>query len=551
MELRGIGIGDGAAVGPILKMRDAARSHDSSGADEGNADPARTRARVAGAIAEVAADLSARAKRAEGEGEQVLAAAALMVQDPTAGAEIAARIDAGDAAEAAVRGAFSAIGEQLAALGGDIAERAADVADVAERVVWRLTGIEAPAPPESDEPYVLVASTLAPADTAVLDLSIVRAFVTRDGGPSSHTAILARSRGIPAIVGVDGALDLPDGALVVVDARDGVLTVDPDPDLVAAATGRAQRSSRAAASASERLGAAGLADGTPIAVLANLASPHDAALAAELGAEGIGLVRTEFLFGDAPGAPGIDRQTERYLGLLEPFPGKRVVVRMFDAGADKPVSFLPASAEPTPALGVRGWRSLRANEAVLHAQLDALAAAQDSSAAELWVMAPMIADAAEAEAFVTLARSRGLAHIGVMAEVPAIALIADELMDVVDFVSIGTNDLVQYTLAADRMLASLAAYQDPWHPAVLRMVALLARAGFASGTPVGVCGEAAADAELAVVLVGLGVTSLSAAPGVLPELRARLAEVTLEQATARAAAALSARTGAEARRLAG
>jgi len=284
-----------------------------------------------------------------------------------------------------------------------------------------------------------------------------------------------------------------------------------------------------------------------VPLLANLGSPEEAEEVIRLGAEGVGLFRTEFLFLDAATAPTVDEQRARYVELLRQFPGRKVVVRTLDAGADKPLKFLGAAREPNPALGLRGLRALRAHPDILRDQLTALAAAQDATEAELCVMAPMVADSDETRFFVEQCRSLGLTTVGVMAEVPSIAVVADQVLAIADFVSIGTNDLVQYAFAADRMLGSVAEYQDPWHPAVLRLVKMLADAGTAAGKPVGVCGEAAADPELAVVLVGLGATSLSMAPAALGDVRAALRGVTLEMATAKASAALAASSAAGAR----
>jgi phosphotransferase system enzyme I (PtsI) len=222
-------------------------------------------------------------------------------------------------------------------------------------------------------------------------------------------------------------------------------------------------------------------------------------------------------------------------------------VRALDAGADKPLSFLNDAHEENPALGLRGLRALRASEQILKDQLQALVNAQAATEADLWVMAPMVADADESQWFVEYGRALGLKTVGVMAEVPSLAVVADQVAAVTDFVSIGTNDLTQYTLAADRMLGSVASYQDPWHPAVLRLVKMLGDAGAAAGKPVGVCGEAAADPKLAVVLVGLGCTTLSMTPAALADVRAELATVTLDEARAKAAAALAATTAAGAR----
>jgi phosphotransferase system enzyme I (PtsI) len=236
--------------------------------------------------------------------------------------------------------------------------------------------------------------------------------------------------------------------------------------------------------------------------------------------------------------------------LLEQFPDQKVVVRVLDSGADKPLSFLNAGREENPALGLRGLRTLRAHERILRDQIQALVNAQNRTAAELWVMAPMVADADESQYFVELAKSMGLRNVGVMAEIPSLALVAEQVFASADFVSIGTNDLTQYTLAADRTLGSVASYQDPWHPAVLRLIEMIGNAGYAAGKPVGVCGEAAADPELAVVLVGLGATTLSMAPSAFADVRVALGTVTLEEARNRASRALKARSALEARALA-
>jgi phosphotransferase system enzyme I (PtsI) len=332
--------------------------------------------------------------------------------------------------------------------------------------------------------------------------------------------------------------------VVVADAASGVVTANPTDEQVAHARERIEQRANAA---SLPIVPGALADGTAVPLLANVGSPKDAPAAVELGAEGVGLFRTEFLFLDSKSAPTVVQQQEKYTELLSFFPGKKVVVRALDAGADKPLSFLNDAHEENPALGLRGLRALRASEQILVDQLTALKGAQDATDADLWVMAPMVADAEETQYFVELGTSLGLNTVGVMAEVPSLAVVADQVLETADFVSIGTNDLTQYTLAADRMLGSVASYQDPWHPAVLRLVKMLGDAGAAAGKPVGICGEAAADPQLAVVLVGLGATTLSMTPAALADVRAELASVTMEQARARAGAALAARTAADAR----
>jgi phosphotransferase system enzyme I (PtsI) len=324
---------------------------------------------------------------------------------------------------------------------------------------------------------------------------------------------------------------------VIVDAAAGVITREPTDDERARAAERAA-ARRAADDAPLTPGA--LADGTPVALLANLGKPADAADAVARGAEGVGLFRTEFLFLSASQAPTVAQQRDAYRELLEAFPGKKVVVRMLDAGADKPLAFLNDAHEENPALGLRGLRALRASEDILREQLTALAEADAVTDADLWVMAPMVATVEETVYFTGLAREYGLKTAGVMVEVPSSALLADRVLGHADFASIGTNDLTQYTMAADRLLGSVASFQDPWHPAVLRLVREVGAAGARLGKPVGICGEAAADPLLAVVLVGLGATSLSMAPSALADVRQALAARTREDAVRLAEAALGA-----------
>ncbi|TDT66119.1 phosphoenolpyruvate--protein phosphotransferase [Frigoribacterium sp. PhB116] len=532
------------AVGPVLRMPEPLPE---PGTEGRTADAAAESAAVATALAAVASDLTARGEKAGGEAKDVLDAQALMAQDPTLVEDVDQRIADGSTGERAVFEAFAAFQEMLVGMGGYMAERATDLGDVAQRVIASLRGVAAPGVPESDTPFVLVAPDLAPADTALLDLEKVLALITRDGGPTSHTAILARSKSIPAIVGVTGALDLADGTVVVADAATGVVTVDPSADEVADAE---QRIADRAAAAAAPLTDGALADGHAVPLLANLGSPDEAAGAVALGAEGVGLFRTEFLFLGNSTAPTVESQTASYTALLEAFPGRKVVVRALDAGADKPLSFLNDAHEENPALGLRGLRALRVKEQILRDQLSALAAAQAATTADLWVMAPMVSDAEETEYFVALGRELGLKTVGVMAEVPSLAVLADQIFSSADFVSVGTNDLTQYTLAADRMLGSVASYQDPWHPAVLRLVKALGDAGAAAGKPVGICGEAAADPLLAVVLVGLGATTLSMTPAALADVRLELGNHTLEQARALATAAIAATTASGARQAA-
>jgi len=275
--------------------------------------------------------------------------------------------------------------------------------------------------------------------------------------------------------------------------------------------------------------------------------PADVAAAIAAEAEGIGLLRTEFLFLDRHDEPSGEEQRATYAEMLAGMGGRKVVVRTLDAGADKPLAFASQEAEPNPALGIRGLRLDGLLPALLDTQLEALALAAKDTGADVWVMAPMVSIPAEAAAFADRVHGHGLPVAGVMIEVPAAALCAAQIIDQADFVSIGTNDLSQYTFAADRQAGALAPLLDPWQPALLRLIAMTANAGRAAAKPVGVCGEAASDPLLAVVLAGLGVTSLSMASPSLAEVRAALAGRTLAECEAAAAAALAAATPAAAR----
>lgn len=540
-ELRGVGIGLGVAHGPVARMTTPAPPPTEA---PSVLTAEQERARVAEAVAAVARELQSRGHKAGGTAQEVLEAQAMMADDPSLADEVNARIARGLTGEFAVFDAFAAFRDQLGTVGGYLGERAADLDDIAQRVNARLRGIPAPGVPDPGYPFVLVAEDLAPADTALLDLTKVIALVTTQGGPTSHTAILAREKSIVAVVGAAEASRLRDGETVIVDAARGVVTIDPSADDLDRAKRRADDRA-AAASAPHTDGA--LADGTAIPLLANLGKVDDADDAVTFGAEGVGLFRTEFLFLSSSQAPTIEQQRTAYTKLLTAFPGKKVVARVLDAGADKPLTFLNDSHEQNPALGLRGIRALRASEDILRDQLTALAEADAATEADLWVMAPMVATVEETRYFVTLAREYGIKTAGVMVEVPSSALLADHILADADFASIGTNDLTQYTLAADRLLGSVASYQDPWHPAVLRLIREVGDAGRVNGKPVGICGEAAADPLLAVVLVGLGATSLSMAPGALADVRAALLRHSTDQARTIASAALATSDAAAAR----
>ncbi|GGV09448.1 phosphoenolpyruvate-protein phosphotransferase [Actinomadura cremea] len=541
--LQGAGVSPGVGFGPVRGIAGAVPEPAAGDRHGGDAE-AETAVALA-ALEAVAVDLEERGDRAaeagNTDGRDVLNAQALMARDPGLADGVRGKVAAGTAAARAVFEAFGVYREMLAGAGDYLAARVTDLDDIRDRTIARLLGLPMPGVPESDEPFVLVARDLAPADTAVLDPAQVVAFVTEEGGPTSHTAIIARTMGVPAVVALPGATALADGTPVLVDGAAG--TVRPDPSDTEVAAARTAAAARASALA-ESTGPGATKDGHAVPLLANIGGPKDVEAALANGAEGVGLYRTEFLFLDRATPPSDAEQEEAYRKVLEAFPEGRVVVRTLDAGADKPLAFLPPPGEePNPALGERGLRMSLAHPDVLAAQLRALARAAAGTTAKLQVMAPMVTEAAEAAFFARECGKAGIETPGVMIEVPAAALRARDLASEVAFFSIGTNDLTQYACAADRQIGALAHLQDPWQPAVLDLVAPAA----AAGVPCGVCGEAAGDPALACVLVGLGVTSLSMSAPSLPLVRAALARHTLDQCRDAAAAARTGRTAAQAR----
>lgn len=541
----GVGVSPGRIIGTVRQMPTPI-SEPPAGqqlADGASAEEA-TAALKAAATA-VHDELKARAAHASGDGKAVLEATALMAKDTMLLKGAAKLIARGTSAERAIWESGSSVSEMLHNLGGYMAERATDVLDVRARIVAELRGVAAPGIPASETPFVLVADDLAPADTATLDPNKVLALVTSGGGPQSHTAIIARSLGLPAVVAAVGVDELPDGTEVFVDGAAGIVTSEPDAELRAAAEAWAATASLLA----DFTGTGTTADGHEVPLLANVGGGKDAEAAARLGAQGVGLFRTEFCFLERDTEPSVEEQAAAYKSVFDAFPGKKVVLRTLDAGADKPLPFLTDSTEPNPALGVRGYRTDFTTPGVLDRQLEAIALAAGQSEADVWVMAPMISTAEEAARFASMCADAGIQTPGVMVEVPSAALTAESILREVEFASLGTNDLTQYAMAADRQLGPLANLNTPWQPAVLRLVGLTVEGSRAEGSnkPVGVCGEAAADPALAVVLTGLGVTTLSMTARSLAAVAAVLKTVTLSEAQELAKLALSAPSATEAR----
>ena len=506
----------------------------------------RSRERFVEAAGTVSQRLDDRAAAASGAGAEILAANAILARDRGWAKAVVKGLKKGLSVEAATIDATEQFAAMFAKIGGRQAERITDLRDVCGRVIAELRGLPEPGIPDFDEPGILLADDLAPADTAGLDSSKVLGIVCELGGPTSHTVIIARDLGIPCVVGASGLSAVEDGAHVLVNGETGTIEIEPDAQAASAAAA-SDRQLRDAASA--WTGPAALADGHPVDLLANVKDGDGAQEAAGGPAGGIGLFRTEMAFLSRPDEPTVEEQAELYARVLGAFPEAKVVTRTLDAGSDKPLAFAGMPDEENPALGVRGIRIDLLDRGVLDRQLDAIAEAGrrvGRAQSSPWVMAPMIATVAEARDFADRCRQRGLTP-GIMVEVPSVAVSVDRFLPHVDFMSIGTNDLTQYVMAADRMSTDLAALNDPWQPAVLRLIHRVAEGAAAAASaapngsrrvPIGVCGEAAADPHLAMVLLGLGVSSLSVAPAALPFVGAALAGVTLEKCRELAALAL-------------
>jgi phosphoenolpyruvate-protein phosphotransferase (PTS system enzyme I) len=485
-----------------------------------------------------------KAERTSGAAAEVLTASAGLARDKGLRAAVRKHLSAGEELLTAVHSGVEQFVTVFTGMGGLMAERVTDLRDIERRIVAHLVGEPEPGVVAPDTPAVLVAEDLAPSDTAGLDPTVVLGLVTERGGPTSHTAIIARQLGIPCVVGVHGAMAIPAGTLLLVDGVAGTVELDPDP---AAAEERVAADAAQRAALASWSGPGATADGVPVKILANVADGESARAASTAPVQGVGLFRTELCFLNRQDEPSVEEQARIYGEVLGAFGADRyVVVRTLDAGSDKPVAFATHQGEENPALGVRGLRLSFDNPGLLDRQLEAVARAAAVTGAEAWVMAPMVATVAEAAAFSGKVRALGL-QAGVMIEVPSAALLAHRILEVVDFLSIGTNDLTQYTMAADRMATDLAHLTDPWQPAVLQLIAITAEAGSHAGKPVGVCGEAAADPLLACVLVGMGVTSLSMAAAAVRPVGARLATVPMALCEDAAEVALSASDPAAAR----
>jgi phosphoenolpyruvate-protein phosphotransferase len=524
-------------------------------------DPAAERERLLAALKEAGDELTALAtettQRAGEEIGAIFEAQALFARDPGIVEPAMALIDAGTPAAEAIDRAAAEQADLLAGVDDDyFRERAADVRDVARRIVDRLSGRTPPVLHHRDgTPATLASDDLDPSIVAVLRPELVSGIALAGGAPNGHAAIVARALGIPLVLGLADALGPAlDGVSVAVDGTTGRLLVEPTDDEVAALMASAASVSPVAP------GGLPMASDLGVSVLANVGSVREAEAAAAAGAEGIGLVRTELLFLGRSVAPGLEEQRAVYRRIARALPGRAVVFRTLDIGGDKPAPWLAGEQEMNPALGVRGLRLGLGRPDLLQTQLRALLEADPGS--PLRILLPMVATVEEVaaarravDAAVATSKRAGAevpadVRLGIMVEIPAAAIAADAFAPIVDFFSIGTNDLVQYTLAADRTNSALADLATPLQPAILRLVKLVTDAALPFGRPVAVCGEAAADPLAAALLVGLGVDELSVAPASIARIRSILAGLDLDACREAAGRALAAGSVSEVRRIA-
>jgi phosphocarrier protein FPr len=553
--LSGVPASPGIAMGPARRLRGATGPPRDRPTESPTSERKRLDEAIAAAREAIAADRATVAERAGAAEAAIFEAHAVLLDDEALLDPAHEAIAAGATAERAWHDAAEQVADRYRALEEPLLqERAADVLDVGRRVVGALTGDQASGPGAAG---IVVAAELTPADTAGLDPAVVMGIATAHGAATAHAAILARALGLPAVVGLGDALtEVDDGTALLLDGDAGTVQVDPPPDVLRDAEERREHARVRRAAARERAHETGATrDGARIEVFANLGSAAQAAEAVELGAEGVGLLRTEFLFLDRPELPDEDEQARTLSEIAEALQGRPLVVRTLDAGADKPLPALPMPPEANPFLGVRGIRLALERREVLATQLRAILRAATEH--PIKAMLPMVATLDEILATRTVLDEARAAtgidtplELGIMVEVPAAALTAAHLAPHVDFFSIGTNDLTQYTMAAERGDERLAPLLAGPQPAVLQLVKATVQAAEAHGRWVGVCGELAGDPAAAVLLAGLGVTELSMASALIPEAKAALRSVDLSDARSAAEAALDAEDADAARALA-
>ena len=519
--IRGTPAAPGVAHGPYVRFERAPVLPDGRTADP---DGEVRRLRAASEVVATSRERDAEHLRQTGHPNEarIFEAHAEMARDPALLDDAIERITSGLlTASAAIAAAAAAIADQLRRLDDPtLAARASDVMDVGDRVAREAAGLP-PAILDLPVPSIIVADDLPPSLTATLPRDRLLAIVLEGSSPTAHAAILARAYGIPAIVGAGRLRETLDragtGVRLAVDGTTGEVVISPDASTVARFASRGEQIARDRASA--LAGAAEPAttnDGTTVRLLANIGSPRESATARALGARGVGLFRTEFLFLERRQAPSEDEQAEAYGDVAAAFAPEPVTVRLLDVGGDKPISYVPIPREENPFLGQRALRLAGSQRELFVAQLRACYRA--ATRGRVKAMAPMVADAADAALFLELAQEaraglgadeRGDVELGVMLEIPSAVLAADTYFADLSFASLGTNDLLQYTMAADRGNAALERYRDSLHPAHLRLIRLAVEAAQRHSVELSVCGEMAGEPAAALVLVGLGIRSLS------------------------------------------
>ncbi|MHA6882251.1 phosphoenolpyruvate--protein phosphotransferase [Ralstonia pseudosolanacearum] len=535
-SLRGVGASPGVAVGQIVRWSGIAPEFDETGGPF-EQEHARLHAALQIAASQikslVTADMLPDTPQA-----QIMDAHLAFLEDPMLIEAAEAGLRSGASAASAWHLACQSVEQHLRLHANpQVRERAADVRDVGVRVLTVLTGT-AERPRSLPERSIIVADDLTPSDTITMDRSKVAGLCTVSGGPTSHVAILARSMGIPAVCGVPAqALSLRDGTPAVLDGTAGVLQADPDPALRAEVERRlaaARQQLQADRQTAHRPGRT--RDGHRVEVVANVRDADEAREAVAAGGEGVGLLRSEFLFEDRTAPPDEDEQAAAYQAVAAALgPERPLVVRTLDIGGDKPLRYLPLPKEDNPFLGLRGIRVSLAYPEMFRSQLRAMLRAAPGG--NLHIMFPMVSDLDEVLVAKRILREEQARYpipvkIGVMIEVPAAVAIVEALAQEVDFFSIGTNDLTQYTLAIDRGHAGLAARVDALHPAVLRMIALTVEGAHAHGKWVGICGALASDLAAVPVLVGLGVDELSVSVPAIASVKAALSRLDFEDCRA-------------------
>jgi phosphoenolpyruvate-protein phosphotransferase (PTS system enzyme I) len=557
-NFKGIPAGDGIAIGPAFCFIPAELAIPVCAAGTVEEEMARFAAARERAHLELQELYNAIQERVGSEQASIFVAHQEMLSDPTLEAKVQELVEIGQTAEQALVKSTEELAGLLSSMGDELfAARALDVKDVGRRMLRLLLGLPDTALSAITEPSIIVAEDLTPSDTASLDPALTLGFITAQGGLTSHSAILARTLGIPAIVGMGEALlaQAGNGTLIVMDGRTGEMIVEPAPETVTRyEESKQQRESRLqilkAASGRE----ARTANGRRVEVAANVGEAASARDALEYGAEGIGLLRTEFLYLEDVQAPTEEKQYRIYREIFDVMAGRPVIVRTLDIGGDKPPSYMPFPEEMNPFLG---WRAIRISldePELFKTQLRAILRAAVGHQAR--IMFPMVSDLDElhrAREIVETVR-RNLEQesiefaadvpVGIMIETPAAAVLVDVLAEASDFFSLGTNDLTQYTMAVDRGNAKVSGLFQPLHPAVLRLIKQTIDAGHSKGKWVGMCGELAGMPKAIPILMGFGLDEFSMSPRAIPEAKALIAKLTDDQARQIASQAMTFGTAA-------